>query len=357
MAKERSDAGSYTGAISFKIDAEQIRSPPLSYPTTWQLFHDLDIKIETPRDQGIIVLSEKESEVEIHLRTTNNVDLIGKLENDNNEEIEDGHDVFYDRHAGFWRCRFAPNQAGTFKAFIMAKKKDDSDSYMAAVSFNIDVKQTPSLPLSYPKTWQLFYDFDLVVEAPRKRANAVWPDNASYAQILIRASDDIILSCNIEYNDVTIEGGTLAQFDHGKKLWQLLFAPERTGLHELIVYAKRKDDELASSSAVVKFNLNVTELQRAMKFPTIYTLFQTKKCQIYNPLDGILKAGSIASIHCVIPGAIDVKLMVDSKWLESEGYTDPILQKQITVGSKELIIYARYQGDSNYHGLVKYIIQ
>jgi hypothetical protein len=74
-------------------------------------------------------------------------------------------------------------------------------------------------------------------------------------------------------------------------------------------------------------------------------------------LDGILKAGSIASIHCVIPGATDVKLMVDSKWLESEGYTDPILQKQITVGSKELIIYARYEGDSNYHGLVKYITE
>ncbi|CAF4189861.1 unnamed protein product, partial [Rotaria sordida] len=145
--------------------------------------------------------------------------------------------------------------------------------------------------------------------------------------------------------------------DNEKKLWQLLFAPETTGLHELIVYARRVNDNQSSFNSVVKFNLDVNKLQRPMKFPLIYGDFQTKKCQIYTPVDGILKKGSVVPIHCIIPGATDVKLVVDSKWLESEGYTDPILRRQITVGSKEVVIYGQYGEEPLYNGLVKYTVQ
>jgi hypothetical protein len=182
----------------------------------------------------------------------------------------------------------------------------------------------------------------------------VWAENALYAEVLIQAPDDVTLSCNIKYNDVKIENGSLVQFDNVNKLWQLLFAPERTGSHELMVYAKRTDDTTSSSAAVVKFNLEVTELQQQMKFPITYTLFQTKRCQMYNPLDGVLKAGSTVPIHCLIPGALNVNVKVDSKWLKSEGYANPILQRQITVGSTDVIIYAKYEEKSNYNSLVKY---
>ncbi|CAF3732303.1 unnamed protein product, partial [Rotaria sordida] len=154
-----------------------------------------------------------------------------------------------------------------------------------------------------------------------------------------------------------VENGSLTQYNNEKKLWQLLFAPERTGLHELIVYAKRNNDNESSSKSVVRFNLNVNKLRRSIKFPLIYSQFQTKKCQIYTPIDGILKKGSVVPIHCVIPGASDVNLTVDSQWLESEGYTDPILQRKITVGSKDVTIYAKYKQKSSYDGLLKYTVE
>jgi len=94
-----------------------------------------------------------------------------------------------------------------------------------------------------------------------------------------------------------------------------------------------------------------------MKFPLIYTQFQTKKRRIYTSMDGILKKGSVVPIHCVIPGTTDVDVQVDSNWLNSEGYKDPILQRQIMVGSKEVIIYAKYGEKSNYNGLAKYTVQ
>jgi hypothetical protein len=48
---------------------------------------------------------------------------------------------------------------------------------------------------------------------------------------------------------------------------------ERTGPHELIVYAKRTNDRESSSKSVVKFNLDVIKLRRPMKLPMIYTQF------------------------------------------------------------------------------------
>jgi len=100
-----------------------------------------------------------------------------------------------------------------------------------------------------PYAWHLFYDLGLKIEAPRNRSNAIWPDNASYAEVLIQAPKEIQLSCNIEYNNVKIENGSLAQYNHEKQHWQLLFAPERTGSHELIVYAKQTTDSESSSKA------------------------------------------------------------------------------------------------------------
>ncbi len=81
------------------------------------------------------------------------------------------------------------------------------------------------------------------------------------------------------------------------------------------------------------------------------------KGQIYEPLDGILKKGATVPIHCVIPGATDVNLIVDSKWLKSEGYTDPLLKRNVTVGTKDVAIYAKFGQNSSYDGLVKYSVQ
>ncbi|CAF3989967.1 unnamed protein product, partial [Rotaria sp. Silwood1] len=116
--------------------------------------------------------------------------------------------------------------------------------------------------------------------------------------------------------------------------------PEQKGSHELIVYAKRTNDRESFSKSVVKFNLDVTKLRRPMKFSMIYTQFQTKKCQIYIPMDGILKKDSVVPIHCVISGAKDVNLTINSNCIKNEGYRDPILERKIVVGSTAGTIYA-----------------
>ncbi|CAF4370582.1 unnamed protein product [Rotaria sp. Silwood2] len=347
----------YHEVFDFTLDVKRMPLNPISFPKTWKKFFDLGLEVISPQNTHLIKLNNGAGHTQILIKTPENVELLGRLVNEQKQEVRGGYQVYYDRRKNIWQCKFAPDRDGLFETLIMAKKKSDPESYTSAVAFKIEARQIPSPPLSYPHTWPLFYDLGLKIEAPRNRSNVIWADNASYAEVLIQASDDVQLSCDIKYNNVKIENGSLAQYNNDKKLWQLLFAPERTGLHELTVYAKRNNDNESSSRSVVRFDLDVNKLRRPMKFPLIYSQFHTKKCQIYTPLDGVLKKGSIVPIHCIVPGATEVNLTVDSQWLNSEGYTDPTLQRQITVGSKEVIIYAKYKQKSNYDGLVKYTVQ
>ncbi|CAF5081700.1 unnamed protein product, partial [Rotaria sp. Silwood1] len=65
MARKKSDTGSYTSAVTFKIEAKNIPTPPLSYPHTWPLFFELDLKIESPRNRATAVWPENASFTEI----------------------------------------------------------------------------------------------------------------------------------------------------------------------------------------------------------------------------------------------------------------------------------------------------
>ena len=74
-------------------------------------------------------------------------------------------------------------------------------------------------------------------------------------------------------------------------------------------------------------------------------------------MSGVLKRDAIVPIHCVIPEATEVKLQVDSKWVDTESYEEPILQTKTKVGSTDIIVYAKYGSGKNYDGLIKYSVQ
>ncbi|CAF0985557.1 unnamed protein product [Adineta steineri] len=357
LAKRKSDSKLFSSAVMFKIDATELSAPSSSLLKTTQLFHDLNLEVLSPIGNSKITLSENSSFAEICLKTPDYVELLGQLRDADDKEILYAEEVYYDRHKNIWRCKFAPNQNGLFNAIIMAKKKTDSGLYSAAVTFQIEANHIRLPPLTFPKTWAPFYDFDLKVIAPHSRSTAVWSKNASYAEILIQAPDDIRLSCRIEYEGTPIENGALAQYDHEKQLWQLLFAPEHTGEHQLYIFAKRIDDKNVSAKSAVMFPLNVTKISKPMKFPVVYAQFETSKCQIHTPLDGRLKKGSTVDFHCNIPGAVSVKFTIDAKTLKPEEYVDPIVQRQLTVGSEEVTICAKYDQNPHYTILIKYFVE
>ncbi|CAF1305689.1 unnamed protein product [Rotaria magnacalcarata] len=357
LAKKKSDSELYTAAVSFSLEVKQRSSKAIYLLDTTQVYYDLSLEVLPPHDQNKIILSEKTNYVEICLKTPDTVDLLAELKNSTNTEIPYSHQLYYDRHENIWRCKFAPNNKGNFYATILAKKKSERGLYTVAVTFPIEVNHIPSSNLTFPTTLQSFFDYDLKIKSPRSRASPKWSEKSSYTEVLIQAPDDIQLSSSIQRNKIPVENGSLTQYDHERQLWQFLFAPEQTGSHELIIFAKRINDKATAAGAVAIFPLNVTKVEQPMKFPLTYTHFETTKCQIYNPLYGILKRNTTVAIHCRIPGAKSVMITAGARTLRGEGYTDPIFQREITVGSEEIIVSVKYEQTPHYTTLIKYSVE
>jgi hypothetical protein len=351
------DNDSYNIVVELELDVRQMPLKPISFPRTWKPFFELNLEIVWPQDTHLIKMDHGDTHTEILIRAPSDVELIGRLTIDDSVNIRGGHCAFLDRRKGVWRCLFAPHRDGLFEAFILAKRRLDPGSYAIAVQFKIKAKRIPIPPLSYPKTWQLFHDLDLQVEIPCNTATVMWPEFGSYAQVCIRTPDDVRLVSYIERNGIRIENGSLTQFNSEKQHWQLFFAPERTGEHKLLVFAHCSTPDGIISGIAAEFHLDVTQLRHSIKFPVIYTTFLTKKCRIYEPMDGILKRNAVVCIHCEIPDARQVDLTVDSKWVKTEGYKNSILKRQIIVGSREVIIYAKYDENTIYNELIKYTVQ
>lgn len=354
---DSSDNGSYNTAAELELDVRQIPSKPISFPKIWKPFFELNLEIIWPLDTHLIKMDHGDTRAEILVRAPSDVEISNRLTIDNNTKIPGGHCTYLDRRKGVWRCLFAPHRDGLFEAFILAKRRLDPGSFAIAARYRIKAKRIPIPPLSYPKTWQLFYDLDLKIEIPRNSATVLWPEYGSYAQVCIRTPDDVRLMSCIERNGFRVENGALTQFNSEKQYWQLFFAPERTGEHKLLVFTHCSTPDGVISGIAAEFNLNVTQLRYPMKFPVIYTTFRTKKCRIFEPLDGVLKRNAVVCIHCEIPNARQVDLTIDSKWIKTEGYQNSILKRQIIVGAKEIIIYAKYDENTIYNELIKYTVQ
>ncbi|CAF4447036.1 unnamed protein product, partial [Rotaria socialis] len=356
-AKQKDAYGKHHEVIGLTFDVTKMPKNPISFPKTWKTFFDLNMEVVTLKHTHLIKVHNRQTDAEVLIRTPDDVELHGSLTNSDGKKVEGGHQVFYDRHKSLWRCKFAPNCDGMFDAQIFAKRKAEKGQYTAAVKFKVKARNIQKQPVSYPTTWPLFYELGLKIEAPQNRATAVWPNNASFAEIRISAPSDVELSCSIEFNGIKNENCALAQFDHDKHQWQLLFAPQCAGLHQLMIYGRRHSDSRTEFEAVAEFSLIVTKIRKPIIFPITYTKFQTTKCRIYEPLEGTLKKGAIIPFHCVIPGATEVDLQVDSKWVGVKGYEDPILKTGIAVGSKDITVYARYGQNTNYDGLIRYSVK
>ncbi|CAF1165088.1 unnamed protein product [Adineta ricciae] len=315
---------------------------------TWPVFSELGLQIVFAQHTSVITVDHGATHAEILVRTPDNIELVGSLKNGCDEEVFGGNRVFFNRHRRLWQCLFAPNDNGTFTATIYAKRKLDLRSFTSACSYILEARQIPLIPLSYPTTWQLFHDLDLEIEMPYNHATITWPKSASYVEIRMRAPDHVYLSCDILYNKRKIDGGALAQFDATKHNWQLLFAPQHTGLHTLFVYAKQENDSDPTLHSVAQFNLDVTHISHPVKFPITYKQFKSKRCRIIEPLYGPLKQNFPVLIHCIVPDAVDVDVMIDSNWSRSQDYHDPIFKKIVTVGSKEVEVLGKYAQQNTY---------
>jgi hypothetical protein len=94
--------------------------------------------------------------------------------------------------------------------------------------------------------------------------------------------------------------------------------------------------------------------------PITFGKFIEYRCQIFSPLDGILKRGMEVIIHCRIPNASYGRISIDGIWLEEILIKDETFKQEIIVPEREIIIYAQFinkKSSNSYYGLVRYLVE
>jgi hypothetical protein len=150
FARKKSNAHKYSFVVTFQIEAKEISKLPLSYPYMWQLFHDLNLEVLSPKNTHLIKVDNGTKAAQIIIQAPKDVELIGHLQDTSEKNISNAASIYYDKQEGFWRCYFAPNQDGVFNAHIFARKKSNAHKYSFVVTFQIEAKEISKLPLSYP---------------------------------------------------------------------------------------------------------------------------------------------------------------------------------------------------------------
>jgi hypothetical protein len=59
----------------------------------------------------------------------------------------------------------------------------------------------------------------------------------------------------------------------------------------------------------------------------------------------------------IVPGATDIRIQVDSQWPNDEHKDNPHIQKQVTVGSKDVTVFAKFGQNTNYSFLLQYSVK
>ncbi|CAF3982606.1 unnamed protein product, partial [Rotaria sp. Silwood1] len=207
---------------------------------------------------------------------------------------------------------------------------------------SLSMKEFVRLPYIYPS----YFELGLHLVYPCQSNGVSFNSNKELAEVLLRAPQDV--DCMVSIKNAGYKenkANCLVHYDVDRQLWQCLFAPHRSGFHELTIFARRviqtptrNVNEGKSYSCVAKFGLQVPDGFNGKKtFPTTYSTFSEHKCQIIGPFDGSLKAGSKATIQCRIPGAYCARLLLDGNWLSEDIITNDMFKRKFTVPKREVM--------------------
>ncbi|CAM4972784.1 unnamed protein product [Rotaria socialis] len=234
----------------------------LMLPRTYGKFFELNLKIVSPIYTHKATLETGKSYGEVLIAApTSDIELSGSLRDESKTTIEGGDFVYFDRDENLCRCRFAPQKVGNHTILIFAGKKTGTTTLASSctVEFTFDIDQIPTVLISYPYIWSHFFDYHLEIIKPVNTRYIDWPSdkNNPYCEILVRSHDDVYVSGKItnSMSGKTIENGSL---------------------------------------------------------------FQEAKCDLFEPLNGVLKRESKVTFRCRIPGAHEVSITIDGQWLKND---------------------------------------
>ena len=210
-----------------------------------------------------------------------------------------------------------------------------------------------------PYLHSYYFIYELTIISSRFSSIIQFDTCESLAEVFIQAPNDIQITCASKTED---KSTSLTQFDASRQIWQCLFAPYQCGFYTLIIFATRLSNTNSSFVNVMELGIEIPakDFLRRKILPITYGKFVEYKCQIFSPLNGVLKRGTKVTIHCRIPNASYGRIAIDGIWLEEISIKNEIFKQEILVPEQEIIVYAQFinrKTSNNYYGLIRYLVE
>ncbi len=127
----------------------------------------------------------------------------------------------------------------------------------------------------------------------------------------------------------------------------------RAGNYVLRVYAKHTDDP-GKFTWVLDYSVEAGKGSgKKARFPKKFIMFENRKCYLYEPINGTLKAGRKYSFKISVPGAKTVSVIMNDDWFPLEKMGD-MFQGNVKVRKGKVEVYGNFTGKNEYKGLLEY---
>lgn len=173
----------------------------------------------------------------------------------------------------------------------------------------------------------------------------------SQLEVVLSAPDDVLLLTSLEQKNNKLDNLTFVQREKDQFKINVIFP--KAGEYTLRIFAKRKSEKEMYNWAMDYKIITSSGNSGEIGFPLTYSSFGEHSVYIYSPLNGKLKLQSKQTFKLSVDNADAVAVVVGNEWIHLTKNGN-IFAGEVTINNKEVVVYAKFPGESSYSGLMKY---
>ena len=177
-------------------------------------------------------------------------------------------------------------------------------------------------------------------------------ESTDMAQVTLRAPDETVLLAQLIRNGRTLGSDlTFVQKDGGCAIVRAALPSPDT--YVLRLFAKRKTQS-GMAGWVLDYRIHGRKSgQGGWTFPETYQDFMDRDGFLESPMQGRLKSGKVYRFRLRIPGAENAMVTQGKRWIELKK-SGRWFEGDVRAGKGEIQVFAKFPGEKQYSGLLKY---
>jgi hypothetical protein len=342
-SKKAGDEGPYWSALEYSVVVSEGDSDHPGFPTVWQPFFDNPLSLVS-HTGGIIKVAK---DVEVVIGAPSDILVSANLMQGDTELPE--YLTFVRRDGGNFIIQAALPQAGDYRLVIYSKPSSDPGLYQSSVEYLVVVSEGGPDSSGFPTVWQPFFENQLSLVSHPGGIIEVARD----VNVTIGAPSDVLLLANLTQGGAELsESLTFVQREGENYSIRAVFP--RAGEYTLAIYSKRASDP-GQYQGSLEYIVRVSEgIPSTPGFPATYGAFNERGAVLYAPFDGALAQGSVQTFRVKVPEAEKVAVVIGSAWTFLIPAGGGLFEGQVTITGPDVVLYAKFPGDSQFTGLLSY---